>query len=251
MSGCRFYVYEHWRPDTDMCFWVGKGTGDRARRFRRNPDYDSVVQTLAKVGMCVEVRMVASGLTEIDAFRIECERIAFWRHITILTNRSRGGTGNRAAAVSAETRAKLRAANLGKKQSAATKAKISAALKGRRGNNRKSGFCHSAKTIEKMRVAAAGRRISEETKRKLRIANLGKKHSPKTKAKMSLSRIGNRNGAGGRGVKRSEKTIVRMSLAQIGKTVSTATRRKLAKIAKDQNQERGEDGRFRSSISSS
>lgn len=25
-----FYVYEHWRPDTDMPFYVGKGTGGRA-----------------------------------------------------------------------------------------------------------------------------------------------------------------------------------------------------------------------------
>ena len=25
-----FYVYEHWRPDKDTCFWVGKGKGDRA-----------------------------------------------------------------------------------------------------------------------------------------------------------------------------------------------------------------------------
>ena len=25
-----FYVYEHWRPDHDECFYVGKGKGGRA-----------------------------------------------------------------------------------------------------------------------------------------------------------------------------------------------------------------------------
>lgn len=30
----RFYVYGHWRPDLDLCFWVGKGTEARAMRLR-------------------------------------------------------------------------------------------------------------------------------------------------------------------------------------------------------------------------
>lgn len=28
-----FYVYEHWRPDKDVCFYVGKGSKGRARTF--------------------------------------------------------------------------------------------------------------------------------------------------------------------------------------------------------------------------
>ena len=63
MSDNIFYVYEHWRPDLDQCFWVGKGTGDRAYRYKRNRDYDSVIRTLAWLGMRAEVRMVRSGLT--------------------------------------------------------------------------------------------------------------------------------------------------------------------------------------------
>ncbi len=110
-----FYVYEHWRPDKDVCFWVGKGTGDRAYRFKRNVSYDCIVKILADAGMCVEVRLVQSGLTEFESLKIECERITFWRSAGItLTNRVDGGRGNRGLFVSKETRQKLRDANLGK-----------------------------------------------------------------------------------------------------------------------------------------
>src|ERR1035437_7660606 len=78
-KGPIFYVYEHWRPDTDMCFWVGKGHGKRAHKLKRNHYYNNVVKKLAKNGMCIEVRMVSSGLSEGDAFSLEKERISFWR----------------------------------------------------------------------------------------------------------------------------------------------------------------------------
>jgi hypothetical protein len=31
-----FYVYEHWRPDVDLPFYVGKGKGGRAWENDRN-----------------------------------------------------------------------------------------------------------------------------------------------------------------------------------------------------------------------
>jgi hypothetical protein len=90
----KFYVYEHWRPDLDVCFYVGKGCGPRAYRLQRNRIYDAVVEDLKSAGMCVEVRMVASGLSEAAAFKIEVERIAFWRGVGIeLSNRTDGGEG--------------------------------------------------------------------------------------------------------------------------------------------------------------
>lgn len=210
----RFYVYEHWRPDSDLCFWVGKGTGDRARRFKRNDSYNQVSELLASLGMCVEVRMVASSLTEIDALRIECDRIEFWKCAGVeLTNRSRGGSGNRAISVSLNTRLKLRTANLGRKHSAETRAKMSAARIGKPGG-RASGFTHLPATIAKIRESQVGRLISAEAKAKLRSANLGKHHSIETKKKMSASRMGNTNGKGCRGIVRSEATRRRMSVAQ-------------------------------------
>lgn len=89
-----FYVYEHWRPDKNVCFWVGKGKGARAYDFKRNSFYNRVVNKLARIGMCVEVRLVANGLLEQEAFTIEKERIAFWRSTGIkLCNVTDGGEG--------------------------------------------------------------------------------------------------------------------------------------------------------------
>lgn len=106
MSDTSFYVYEHWRPDVDVCFYVGKGCGKRARRFKRGPHYNRIVKKLAALGMCVEVRMVASGLNESTAFAIEMDRISFWRAAGVkLANRTDGGEGVRGAMHGAVMRA--------------------------------------------------------------------------------------------------------------------------------------------------
>lgn len=90
-----FYVYEHWRPDLDICFYVGKGKNNRARSFHpRNKCYRKIVQDLSDVGICVEVRMVASALTEYQAFDVERQRIKFWRDAGVeLSNKTDGGEG--------------------------------------------------------------------------------------------------------------------------------------------------------------
>ena len=91
-----FYVYEHWRPDLDVCFYVGKGHGNRSKDFRRgrNKHHKGISKKLTALGMCIEVRLVASGLSEQDAFRIEIERIQFWRTSGIqLANKTDGGEG--------------------------------------------------------------------------------------------------------------------------------------------------------------
>lgn len=209
MLTARFYVYEHWRPDLDICFWVGKGTGDRAYRFKRNRDYDHIVTTLSTIGMCVEVRLVQSGLIESEALRIERERIVFWRAMSVtLSNRTDGGDGNRGLFVSDVTREKLRFANLGKKQSEVTKAKRRASLTGKKHKNHRTGFKHSVETIAKIRASNLGQKRSEELKEKVRLANLGKKHSLETRAKMSAQRMGNTWGRGGKGVKHHRKKEV-------------------------------------------
>jgi hypothetical protein len=107
-----FYVYEHWRPDRDECFYVGKGMGGRANKMRdRNLHHRAIVKKLSALGMAVEVRMVATGLDEETAFEIEVERIAFWRAAGIdLANKTNGGDGvsglpayNRKPVISLET----------------------------------------------------------------------------------------------------------------------------------------------------
>lgn len=90
-----FYVYEHWRLDRDECFYVGKGKGNRAYNMRdRNAHHRAIMEKLSREGSGMEVRMVATGLTEDEAFALEVERIAFWRAAGAdLANKTNGGEG--------------------------------------------------------------------------------------------------------------------------------------------------------------
>lgn len=59
--------------------------------------------------MCVEVRLVASGLSESKAFELEMDRIAFWR-LAIgkeLTNLTDGGEGSSGMKYDKKRRAKI------------------------------------------------------------------------------------------------------------------------------------------------
>jgi hypothetical protein len=257
VSDSRFYVYEHWRPDTDVCFYVGKGTGDRANRFKRNAGYDAVVSFLSALGMCVEVRMVESGLTAISALTMEEQRIKFWRSSGVtLTNRDNGGRGS-GKVVSAESREKIRRANLGKVASEETKAKMRAAHAARKAAGYKKppriGYTHSEETRKKISESNRGKPVLEKTKHKLRVANLGKKASAETRAKMGAAharRTAPYIAPFPKGSKRSPETKAKMSKAQKGHLVSKHTREKLAKIAKATPKQRGSNGQFRSTVSS-
>lgn len=89
-----YYVYEHWRLDTDTCFYVGLGQKQRAYDRRgRNIHWKNIVAKLERIGSGYEVRMVATGLTEQEAFSLEIERIAFWQDKVDLANITKGGSG--------------------------------------------------------------------------------------------------------------------------------------------------------------
>jgi hypothetical protein len=98
----KFYVYEHWRPDTEQPFYVGKGRKHRngrsyrafAVKWSRNPHHKNVVNLLSRLGMKVDVRIVATFDDETAAFAYEIERISFWRSRGVkLTNLTDGGDG--------------------------------------------------------------------------------------------------------------------------------------------------------------
>jgi hypothetical protein len=93
-----FYVYEHWRSDLDVCFYVGKGKKHRAYEITpdlRNPYYNKVVEHLERLGLDVIIHFHARNLIESEAFCIEGERIAYYRKIGIeLTNIATGGRWN-------------------------------------------------------------------------------------------------------------------------------------------------------------
>ena len=66
----RFYVYEHIRKDNNTCFYVGKGTGNRAYNLDRGNFHNGVRD---KYGC--RVKIIKDGLTEEEAFKLETERI--------------------------------------------------------------------------------------------------------------------------------------------------------------------------------
>tara|TARA_R110000764_G_scaffold52721_2_gene114654 strand:+ start:50 stop:751 length:702 start_codon:yes stop_codon:yes gene_type:complete len=80
-----------------------------------------------------------------------------------------------------EARANMSAAQKGKKPTPETRAKISAAGKGRK---------YTPETRAKMSAAQKGRKLSPEHHAKLLAANKGKKRTPETRAKISASSKG-------------------------------------------------------------
>lgn len=148
-----FYVYEHWRLDRDECFYVGKGHGNRAYDMRRgrNRHHKAIVAKMHRIGSSVEVRIVADGLVEAEAFQIERERIKFWRDAGAdLANLTDGGEGT-----------------VGFKMSEETKAKLSAISK-------------NMPQKQRNKIADAARNISDETRAKMSQA---KKNMPKEQRK--------------------------------------------------------------------
>jgi NUMOD3 motif len=213
-----FYVYEHWRPDKDACFYVGKGKYQK-RAFdikNRSRWHKAITSKLTFLGLCVDVRIYASNLEESEAFRLEIERIAYWRSLgVVLVNFTDGGEGKSGGIISEETREKMRSAAAVRNQSSAYLEKlriattarwqtdgykerlaplISAGNKGKvRGppsieTRQKIGSAHkgrkhgpmSAEIREKIGAAHRGRTLADETRKKISQANTGKKRSAET-----------------------------------------------------------------------
>lgn len=193
-----FYVYEHWRPDRDECFYVGKGFGRRANvMYARNRHHTAIQAKLSRLGLCVEVRLVDSNLSEGDALALEIERISFWRESGVdLANLTAGGDGT--SNPSDETRALMRAAKLGRTLTDEHKAKIGEKsrliladpeMRKRLGSAIKAGL--STPEAKANRSAAMKARVlTEEHKAKIAAAHTGKKLSPEHAAKSRLASVG-------------------------------------------------------------
>lgn len=192
-----FYVYEHWRPDTGICFYVGKGKDKRAWDMKnmRNRHHMAITSKLTSLGFCVDVRIVVDQISEETALNLEIDRIAMYG-MENLSNMTSGGDGLRNP--SKETREKISMSqkiryakpgakeaisrqNKGRVTSEETKLKLSAISKGRR---------HSIETIEKMKISAKERGVSAVTREAQKIAITGKKRAPfteETRTKMSIA----------------------------------------------------------------
>jgi hypothetical protein len=175
-----FYVYEHWRLDKDECFYVGKGCRNRAyARTGRNSHWSNIVSKLERVGSGYEIRLVATGLSENEAFALERERILFWRDLVDLANKTDGGDGVCGLVMSVETRAKMSAkaknrpgvkSMLGKKHTPETKQKMREAKLGKTPNNFGKQYTLKPRTKEhslKLSQSNKGRVISPEARAKL------------------------------------------------------------------------------------
>lgn len=144
-----FYVYEYIRTDKMEPFYIGKGSGNRYLDINKRNEYFKMILSKTKV----LVNILHEGLTEEEAFGIECWYINEYKYVYgyNLCNVSDGGDGVK-----------------GIKRSLSTREKISIANKGKR----------------------LGVKLSEETKRKMSIARKGQKRSEETKAKMSIASTG-------------------------------------------------------------
>lgn len=190
-----FYVYEHWRPDTGACFYVGKGKDKRAWDMKnmRNRHHMAITSKLTSLGFCADVRIVVDQVSEEVALNLEIDRIAMYG-MENLSNMTSGGDGLRNP--SKETREKISQSqkarfakpgardavsrqNKGRITSEETKLKLAITSKGHR---------HSVETIEKMKAAAKVRGVSDITRKANKVALTGKKRAPfteETRKKMS------------------------------------------------------------------
>lgn len=204
MSDKKHYIYEHWRPDKNICFYVGLGHGRRCNvMYSRDPHHANIQKKLAKNGQRVEVRIVVSGLTRDEALTREIERIAYWKALGIkLVNRTDGGDGGGINPCAA-TRELMRQRKLGTKHSEEHKAKIAkgsrealarpevnarlrAALK--KANSTPEAKARASKHFKnlvrtpehcaKISNAMTGRKLSPEHAEKSRKASLGRKQCP-------------------------------------------------------------------------
>lgn len=201
-----YYIYEHWRPDTNQCFYVGKGRRDRAfRRYSRNKRWHNVVNKLDRQGLSYTVVMVEKALTNDQASQMEIERIAYWKsQSNALVNATDGGGG--AAGYTHSEEVKRALTELNKNRSPEVRAKIGAA--------------NSKRTVSdatRARLSLLARNMSPETRAKLSDAARGRKHSLEARVKISEA---NRN--------RSDETRAKTADALRGRRIPEAVKLKIS-----------------------
>lgn len=194
-----------------MCFYVGKGHARRAYDMRRgrNRYHKFIQEKLKRLGLEVEVRIIAEGLTESEAFELECGRIAFWKADGVeLCNLSDGGEGPS-----------------GRKQSQEERAMRSAAMKAR-------GYVPTPEHRQKIADFHKGKQWGLGSKRpaeaieKTRQAHLGRVCSPESRAKMSAAKKGHKYGLG---LKRSPETCRKIGISKSKENLSEETLTKMRK----------------------
>lgn len=156
----KFYVYIHSKPDGTP-FYVGKGHGKRSHRFSiRSQHHKNIVKKYGQDNIIVGKLECES---ELMAFEREKWLIALLKGMGIeLANRTDGGEGSTGLVMSPVARAQISAtlkSQPGRPHTDETKAKISAANTGKK------------RTAEaKMKMGRKGKIVSAETREKLKAA---------------------------------------------------------------------------------
>lgn len=220
-----YYVYEHRRVDTCAIFYVGKGSGGRAKtdqgrnKYWRNvvnkcggyyveiivSDVDEELAHLAEIARIDQLRRIGVALTNLtdggegaSGYRQDKETIE--RRASKMRGRKRPDISKRLSGVpkSEEHRKKLSLARTGMKHSQKSREKMSASRTGRPGPMR--GKKHHETTKAKISAAVRGEKNpffgkthSPEIMQIIVAANLGRKESEETRAKKSAARKGEKN----------------------------------------------------------
>ncbi len=218
-----YYVYVYYHPETNVPFYVGKGTGTRYKKHlletkENTENYKkwAVIQGLRNKGLEPVIKKVFETEYEIDAYNEETRLIILYgrRDIDIngvLTNICEDNRPpKRTKPLTAEHKNKISEAHKGHtaynpdyKHSEETKKKISDALKGHTAY--RPDYKHSEETKKKikesnkasvtdesrqqMSLLKKGKTFSDEHKKKLSEAHKGRKLSEETKQKMRESHM--------------------------------------------------------------
>ncbi len=236
-----FYVYEHWRPDRDECFYVGKGHGKRANDMKkaRNRFHKFIQAKLSKMGLMVEVRIVRGELDEAEALALEVERIAFWRaNGTDIANLTDGGEGTSGFVPSLELRQLWSEQRKGKKLNLTPEQRQRMSEHARR-ITRPAGWKKSPESVEKTRQANLGKVRSEETRARIKAAKsatpsfLGKHHTAETIEKIRAPQVGRPKSEETKARMRKPKSEAhkeKLRQANLGKKLSEEAKEKLRQM---------------------
>lgn len=175
-----FYVYLHKSPSGK--YYVGITSKYRVQdRWDNGNGYKgcpAFYNAITKYGWnAIEHYIVASGLSEVMAKKLEIHLIPFFKACNRSYNITNGGDGHLGYIPSEETRRKLGNGRKGKHISEEQKIKLSKAFKGRKAH---------PNTIKAIIRTHTGKVVSEETRKKLRECNLGKHLTKETKEKLSI-----------------------------------------------------------------
>jgi hypothetical protein len=232
----RFYVYEHWRPDEGVIFYVGKGQKRRAwdTHRGRNRWHKFIFAKLKAIGMKHEVRIVHKGMKEVDALAKERELIAQWRALGAdLVNLTDGGEGPSGLVHSEEWKASMAVKMLGRKMSDEARAKLSASMTG---NTNGLGKKKPKHAIDAVKAFHTGRKRTPEQCARIAAANqrkfLGRHHTPESIALIRAKQIGipkpESVKLNMRGKPKSEAHKQKLRAANLGKKHSAEMRKRIS-----------------------